>query len=431
LNAITIKLPTLHPDQARVFRARGRYNAVRCGRRWGKDVLQDTIAADRATKGKRVGLFAPEHKQLAEPLTAILDMLAPIRARSSRTDGLITTTTGGVVDFWSLNDNELAGRGREYDVVLINEAAFTKSPQMLKEIWEKSIEPTLLTTQGEVWVLSTPKGIAPDNFFYWCCHNPNFTPHYAPSAGNPQVSEAALDELRKKNNPLVFKQEYLAEFVDWSGAAFFSLDKWLDPEGQPWPMPKQSVLVIAFVDSALKSGKEHDGTAVLYCAVVDCLSPTPHQKLILIDYDLFQIEADLLPSMLPGMYQRLEFLARECGAVQGSKGLIIEDKGSGTILLQHAMRKEWQAVAVDGAFVALGKDERALSVSSYHYQELCKIASPCLNKLVEYKGESRNHLVTQVTGFRLADKEAGKRADDLMDAYSSALSAMFGNQDGY
>lgn len=425
-----VTLPTLHPDQVRVFKERTRRNAVRCGRRWGKDVLENTLAADRATKGRKVGIFTPEHKQTAEPFSALLQILAPIRGRSNRTDGLITTTTGGVIDFWSTNNNLLAGRGREYDLVMVNEAAYTKTPEMLEEVWEKAIEPTLATTNGEVWIFSTPKGIDPNNFFYWTCHNEAFKEHYAPSSANPHVKADFLAEREKKCTPLVYQQEYLAQFVDWSGEAFFALDKWL-VDGQPVPMPARSVMVLAFLDTAQKSGQEHDGTAALYCAVVDYFVPTQHQKLILIDYDYVQINSDLLPTWLPNVYKRLEYLARECGAVQGSKGTIIEDKGSGITLLQHAMRHSLPATKVEGSFVALGKDERGLAVSEYHHQELCKIAQPCYDKMVEFKGESKNHLVSQVTGYRMADKDAPKRADDLYDAYTSALSTTFGNPDGY
>ena len=34
-------------------------------------------------------------------------------------------------------------------------------------------------------------------------------------------------ELRTGNDPLVYAQEYLAEFVDWSGVAFFGREKLL------------------------------------------------------------------------------------------------------------------------------------------------------------------------------------------------------------
>lgn len=422
-----ITLPTLHAGQIAVYNARGRFNAVRCGRRWGKDVLQNTIAGDGASKGKKIGLFAPEHKQLAQPFDALLDILQPIKARSNRTDGMITTSTGGVIDFWTLNDNELAGRGREYDIVCINEGAFTKSPQMQKEIWEKSIRPTLLTRKGRVWVFSTPSGTDPDNFFHRVCHDKTFMQHHAPTSGNPLIGPEELELERQQQHPLVFRQEYEAEFVDWSGVAFFSLDRWME-DNQPTPMPANCEGVFALVDSALKSGKEHDGTGVLYCALQRYLEG---HRLVLIDYDLFQIDADLLPGMMPAIYRKLDEYAVECRAIWGSKGLIIEDKGSGTIMLQHAARHGMMATPVPPEFVALGKDERSLAVSKYHYQGLCKIARPCYEKVIEYKGSSRNHLVTQVTGFRLGDKDAHKRADDLHDCYTAALSVTFGTAEGF
>jgi hypothetical protein len=435
----TITLPTLHADQVRVFNARADHNAVCCGRRWGKDVMQNTIACDAAIKGQKVGVFTPEHKQWQEPYSAMLDILAPIIKVRNKSDGKLVTKTGGVIDFWSLTDNILAGRGREYHRVLVNEAAFTKTPQMLREIWDKSIKPTMLTTRGKSWIFSTPLGINQDNFFYHVCHgegatlggNPDFKFHHAPSVANPLVPADEIEKLRAKEHPLVFQQEYLAEFVDWSGAAFFSLDKWL-VDGKPVPMPTSCVLVFAMLDTALKSGKEHDGTAVIYCALVEEYTDQgPVQRLILISYELIQIDADLLPSWFPNVYRQLEHFAKLCGARMGSKGAIIEDKGSGTILLQHAQRQGWAATAVDSAFVSMGKDERSLSVSSYHHQGLCKIAAPCYDKLVEFKGVTRNHLVTQVTGFRLADKDAYRRADDLHDGYTACLSVTFGNNEGY
>ena len=44
------------------------------------------------------------------------------------------------------------------------------------------------------------------------------------------------EDLRKDNDPLVYAQEYLAEFVDWSGVAFFSREKLL-VDNQPLPLP--------------------------------------------------------------------------------------------------------------------------------------------------------------------------------------------------
>ena len=105
----------------------------------------------------------------------------------SRQEKRLLLKNGGKIDFWVTNDNKLAGRGREYEIILIDEAAFTKSPEMLKEIWPKSIKPTLLTTKGRAYVFSTPDGVDEENFFYAICHNKDlgFHEHHAPTSSNP------------------------------------------------------------------------------------------------------------------------------------------------------------------------------------------------------------------------------------------------------
>lgn len=444
-----IELPTLHAGQARVFNNRGRFNCVCCGRQWGKDVLQATIAADAAAKGKTVGLFAPQYAQLSRPYDQILEILEPIVGRANRSpDKMIETVNlnragqsekKGRVDFWPTDDNVLAGRGRTYDVICTNEAAFSKSPQML-DIWAKSMSPTLVRKRGSAWIFSTPKGIDPDNFFYACFHNlispskdkrDEFVNHHAPTSDNPYIPQEEIEGYRRRFHPKVFQQEFLAEFVSWKGEAFFSLDKWLI-DGQPISVPARCAgSVLAFMDCAVKSGKEHDATAVLYAATNEVYLPEPHWELILLDYDIYQIDGDLLPNLLQLVYQRLDILAKQCGALMGSKGAVIEDTQSGSILIKHALRRGWPVTAVDSKFVSLGKDERAMVVSEWHHQGLVKITDECLRKEIDYKGATRNHLVSQVTSFRIGDKDAHRRADDALDCYTAALSATFGTSEGY
>lgn len=424
-----IVLPTLHSGQVEIYRNRDRYNAVRCGRRFGKTKLMVTIAANVAAKGGKVGLFCPEYRQLLEPWKECKSILKPVIDTASKNEGQMTTTTAGLIDIWATKDNELAGRGREYDVVLLDEAAFSKSPDMLQEIWPKSIKPTLLTRRGSAWVFSTPKGIDADNFFYAICNDKSlgFKDHYAPTSSNPYVPPDELEKERLSNHPMVFKQEFLAEFVDWSGDALFAADKWLGDDGQPLPHPARVDSVFATVDTAVKDGKEHDGTGVIFWAV----SRYHGAPLMVLDWDIVQIEGALLETWLPTVYQRLEQLATICGARMGSLGAFIEDKASGTILLQQAARRGWPATPIDSKLTAVGKDEGAISVSGYHYTGQVKMSRYAFEKTSMFKGQTRNHLITQVTSFRLGDKDAHKRADDLLDAYRYGLSIALGNADGY
>jgi hypothetical protein len=55
-------------------------------------------------------------------------------------------------------------------------------------------------------------------------------------------------------------------------------------------------------------------------------------------------------------------------ARHGSLGAFIEDKNSGTILLQQVLRRGTPAQAIDSKLTAVGKDERAISVSGHVFR---------------------------------------------------------------
>jgi hypothetical protein len=84
-----------------------------------------------------------------------------------------------------------------------------------------------------------------------------------------------LEDLKANNDPLVFAQEYCAEFVDWSGVAFFSREKLLVDE-QPVPPPSRCDSVFAVIDTAVKTGTDNDGTAVTFFGYdLTCPLPDP------------------------------------------------------------------------------------------------------------------------------------------------------------
>jgi hypothetical protein len=422
-----IYLPTLHAGQVDIYKDRTRLNAVRCGRRWGKTKQMVTMGGDAAAKGRKVGLFTPEHKQLLEPYDELLDILQPIKRRASKNEGTIRTTTGGLVDFWQLDDNELAGRGREYDLVMVDEAAFTKNGQMMK-IWEKSIKPTLLTRRGSVWVFSTPNGVDPENFFYQVCNDERlgFKQFHAPTSSNPYVPPDELEKERLNNHPLVWQQEFEARFVDWSGVAFFGLDK-LTVDGKGVPFPAHCDGVYAVIDSAMKDGSGNDGTAVVYYAV----SKHTGHPLVILDWEIVQINSDLLVTWLPNVFAQLERFAKLTKARAGSLGAFIEDKASGITLNQHSARMGWPAQPINGDITSIGKDGRAVASSGAVYRGEVKLSANAMEKVTEYKGQTKNHLVSQVAGYRIGDKDAHKRADDLADGFMYGVIIGLGGPDGF
>lgn len=420
-----INLPHFHAGQQEAFDAHTRFFALRCGRRYGKTAMMEIMACSDVALGKTVGWFAPDYKIQSEAFREITDYLAPMITQSSKIDGIIQTATGGRIDFWTL-ENERAGRSRKYHSVFIDEAAFTK-PNMLK-VWQTAIKPALLDYQGSCMVASTPNGVEPDNFFWQVCNDPEhgFTSYHAPTHTNPFLPKEELEKLERENHPMVFRQEYLAEFVDWSGEAFFSLDKMLD-NGSPVTYPEKCDGVFAVIDTAVKGGKDNDGTAVIYCAINNFFG----HPLIILDWDIIQVDGALLENWMPSVFERLEELAVATKARHGVIGSFIEDAAAGSILLQQGKSRGWKTHAIDSKLTMAGKDERAISVSGYYHQGKMKISQYAFDKVVNFKNVTRNHLITQVTGFRIGDKDAYKRADDLLDTFVYSLAIGVGNKYGY
>lgn len=422
---IQISLPTLHEDQVKAYLKPGRYKAIRCGRRWGKTALASTIAADGAIKGESIGWFSPTYKFQAEAYADISRILSPLIQSSSKIDGVIRLTTDGRIDFWSL-ENDRAGRSRKYHKVIIDEAAFA-GPGMTA-IWEQAIEPTLLDYTGSAWALSNANGNDPDNFFWRICNVPDygFVEYWAPTANNPYMPAAELEKLRDKKHPLVYAQEYLAEFVNFNGASFFARENLLI-DGQPAPYPTICDSVFVTMDTAVKDGKEHDSTAVIFWAYDDL-----HQiKLRVLDYDIVKIKGALLEEWLPTVYQRLDAFGKECHARYPARDVWIEDKQSGSVLLQQAARRGWSALPIESKLTALGKSERAISVSGYVFQGLVKLCKTACDREINLGEMPQNHLLTQLANFRVGDKESSKAKDDLVDCFTYGISLALGNSEGF
>jgi hypothetical protein len=89
-----------------------------------------------------------------------------------------------------------------------------------------------------------------------------------------------------------------------------------------------------------------------------------------------------------------------------------------------------QAHPIDSKLTAMGKDERALSVSGYVYRAEVKYTDYAFNKVGDYERRSKNHLVGQVESFRMDDKD-NKREDDLLDTFCYGIALSLGDNKGF
>jgi hypothetical protein len=232
-----------------------------------------------------------------------------------------------------------------------------------------------------------------------------------------------LEQIKVELGSYGYDTQYQQQPRSREGTQFFSTSQFL-VDGQPVEMPRSCDGVFAVIDSATKTGSDHDGTAVVYAA----LTNHPEPRLVIVDWDIVQIEGSLLETWLPQVFTRVERLARETRARAGSPGVWIEDKASGMVLLQQALRRGWRAHAIEGKLTLVGKSERAISVSGYVNKGWVKIARHAYDKVAIYKGRSRNHLLYQLTGFRIGVQD---KDDDLFDAAIYAIALGLGGPDGF
>lgn len=209
-----------------------------------------------------------------------------------------------------------------------------------------------------------------------------------------------------------------------TGQQFFSIASLLE-NGRPIPVPRHCDSVFAILDTALKSGKNHDGTAVVWACKN---SFDTSQPVTILDWEILSIDGAMLETWLPSVFVRGEELASEAHARNGFIGAWIEDKASGIVLLQQSRIKNLQVMPIESKLTAVGKDERALAVSAWVMQGKVKISEYAFHKVMTYKNQTRNHMLRQIESFVIADENNSKRADDLLDAFVYTVALALGDE---
>ena len=259
-----------HPAQARILNSDKRFVVAACGRRFGKTSLAGYWAAAHgpgsALGGYPVGWFAPKYKYLLEAYAQIERNLKPVIVSSNKSDKRIDLVGGGSIEFWTLEDKD-AGRSRKYRRVVLDESAHAP---YLEEAWNEAVMPTLADYQGDAWFISTPKQRGNKSIRYFQelfqrQGKPGFddwASYQFSTYDNPHISRAELETIRKSTPELVFRQEYLAEFVSLS-AGLVKPAHIIYLEG---PVP-EGLEVFIGVDLAISSRETADYTVIAALAV--------------------------------------------------------------------------------------------------------------------------------------------------------------------
>jgi hypothetical protein len=209
-----------HADekQAEVLRSTARRGVLNCCRQWGKSTVMAAKALHRAfvKPGCLVLVASPSKRQSAEWMRKARGMAARMGIRP-RGDG------DNAVSLLLPNGSRLVGLPRMEDTVrgfsavsllLIDEAS-----RVSDEMYD-ALRPMLGTTDGDLWLMSTPRGKS--GFFYeaWEYGGPEWVRVSGPATESPQIGRRFLEEERASKTADKFRQEYMCCFVG-RGAGLF------------------------------------------------------------------------------------------------------------------------------------------------------------------------------------------------------------------
>jgi hypothetical protein len=158
--------------------------------------------------------------------------------------------------------------------------------------------------------------------------------------------------------------------------------------------------------------------------------PEPDRPwLAVLDWDITQMDGSLLETWLPTVFENLEFFAKQYKARFGNLGVWIEDRVSGSVLIQQALNSGLNVHAIDSKLTQMGKAERAINVSGYVHRGEVKITQHAFDKTVTYKAVTKNHFLAQFLGFRAGIKDQVQ--DDLLDCASYGIAISLGSGEGF
>jgi len=211
-----------YDEQREVLESPARFRAVAAGRRSGKTMLAGFETVRRALQGGSGwhGWWVTPGHSISETGFTLIDNALPdavVEKRKSAPPYQHIFANGARLDYRTTDGDANVSVGLEW--VVLDEAA----KGIPERAWTQEIRPTLSDTDGDAMFISTPDGRGlfhdvwqrgqsedHDDFQSWRWST------YA----NPHVPDEEVDAARKDIPDRIFRQEYLAEFLDDTGGVF-------------------------------------------------------------------------------------------------------------------------------------------------------------------------------------------------------------------
>jgi hypothetical protein len=215
--------------QRRFLLADAKVKTAACGRRWGKSEACSVDIALYALKHPQSTqyIIAPTDDQTSVIMDAVSERLHAIAGmRHHMREVKRPYYTIRMLDAeHPRNRTTIAGRtaggkgirGRNASRLIVDERQ-----DVSDDVMEKVILPLLTDTDGDLVQIGTPKGKGGfyRDYMRGLAGEEGYASFNAPTTDNPHISAAYVARQKDKLPDRVFRQEYLAEFLDDSGGVF-------------------------------------------------------------------------------------------------------------------------------------------------------------------------------------------------------------------
>jgi len=223
---MNVTLYTPHANQEIIHKAINegsqKYYVLNIGRQFGKSMLSMNqlcywLINDQ---GCKCAWVSPIYKQAKKVFDEMVEAFADTGLIQKNSQELTITFGKSTLQFFSAERYDNI-RGFTFDYLVCDEFAFIDA-----EAWTEVLRATVLVKGKKVLLVSTPKG---KNHFYTAFQlehsNPQYRSFKMTSYDNPLIDPKEIDDARLTLPDHIFKQEYLAEFIDDAGAVFRNINE--------------------------------------------------------------------------------------------------------------------------------------------------------------------------------------------------------------
>lgn len=251
---------TPHPKQREmaeeIINSSAKYHVACVGRQFGKSLMAINLALywminDGPCKVLWVSpVYSMTQKVQKEIMQAI--GASGLVKNCNYSENYITLRNGSEILFRSAEKYDNI-RGLTMDYGILDESAFMKD-----DAWKEAIRPVFMVRGRKVVFISTPKM---KNWFYELFQlgrsedHPNYKAYTGSSYDTPYINAEEIADAKRTLPENIFRQEYMAEFIDGGGEVFSDLEK---NQFHQWPRPEGRVFC------GIDAGRANDYTVALF-----------------------------------------------------------------------------------------------------------------------------------------------------------------------